>query len=444
MFNQIFAGECKVVKDSAMHDAYTGRDIYDGLQWVTHELIYHYDGDGRDYFDEHYVDKNLSKRPYAYDITLIEEKNEIATLTFTVTKDNPYYGKFAIKRTKIGVTDVNDTLFFGYVSEIALNFDGSKTIMAKSILGLLEESEVTLRPKSHYLTDMTDDIIANGAPILYTAISNIESPSGDSALGVPTFNYGKVTMLLGKKVDLSDSGTVIGTRWNIIQTYLTDEYDGYLQLRYETNGEAVLFFVIDYLLEPPSTNNQEVRYGLNMLNLTLTQILPTNLVNCVRTNKLVSSSKGWWIFKQVSTDFVGGAAEDSASVKKFGYHTKWLVTDDGNTEAELNKLCKEELNKYPHDIEPELDVEAIDLADVGGYQVGRLELLGKTHVISEPHGIDGWYVCTKVVNTIDQPDRKEFHFGFAPKKLSDQQKATEKKAKEGKLSLRGVLAHLNG
>lgn len=149
MFNQIFAGECKVVKDSAMHDAYTGRDIYDGLQWVTHELIYHYDGDGRDYFDEHYVDKNLSKRPYAYDITLTEEKNEIATLTFTVTKDNPYYGKFAIKRTKIGVTDVNDTLFFGYVSEIALNFDGSKTIMAKSILGLLEESEVTLRPKSH-------------------------------------------------------------------------------------------------------------------------------------------------------------------------------------------------------------------------------------------------------------------------------------------------------
>ena len=120
------------------------------------------------------------------------------------------------------------------------------------------------------------------------------------------------------------------------------------------------------------------------------------------------------------------------------------MTDEGNTEAELNKLCKEELNKYPHDVEPELDVEAIDLADVGGYQVGRLELLGKTHVISEPHGIDGWYVCTKVVNTIDQPDRKEFHFGFAPKKLSDQQKATEKKAKEGKLSLRGVLAHLNG
>lgn len=32
----------------------TGRDIYDGLQWVTHELVYHYDGDGRDYFDEHY------------------------------------------------------------------------------------------------------------------------------------------------------------------------------------------------------------------------------------------------------------------------------------------------------------------------------------------------------------------------------------------------------
>lgn len=186
------------------------------------------------------MDKNLSKRPYAYDITLTEEKNEIATLTFTVAKDNPYYGKFAIKRTKIGVTDVNDTLFFGYVSEIALNFDGSKTIMAKSILGLLEESEVTLRPKSHYLTDMTDDIIANGAPILYTAISNIESPSGDSALGVPTFNYGKVTMLLGKKVDLSDSGTVIGTRWNIIQTYLTDEYDGYLQLRYNDSLTCIM------------------------------------------------------------------------------------------------------------------------------------------------------------------------------------------------------------
>ena len=53
-------------------------------------------------------------------------------------------------------------------------------------------------------------------------------------------------------------------------------------------------------------------------------------------------------------------------------------------------------------------------------------------------------MCTKVVNTIDHPDQKSFHFGFTPKKLSDQQKATEKKAKEGKLSLRGVLAHLNG
>lgn len=445
MFNQIFAGECKVVKGSAMHDSYTDRDIYDGLRWVTHELIYHYAGDSEDYLNEHFVDKDLlNKRPYAYDITLTEEKNEIATLTFTVTKDCPYYDKFATERTKIGVTDVNDTLFFGYVSEIALNFDGSKTITAKCILGLLEESEVTFRPKSYYLADMPDDMIAEGEPILHRAISNIESPSGDSALGVPTFNYGKVTMLRGKKIDLSDSGTVIGTRWNIIQTYLTDEYDGYLQLRYETNGESVLFFVIDYLLDAPHTNNQEVRYGLNMLDLTLTQTLPTNLVNCVRTNKLVTSSKGWWIFKQVSTNYVGGAAEDSASIQKFGYHTKWLVTDEGSTEAELNKLCKEELDKYPHDIEPELDVEAIDLADVGGYQVGRLHLLGKTHVISKPHGIDGWYVCTKVVNTIDHPDQKSFHFGFTPKKLSDQQKATEKKAKEGKLSLRGVLAHLNG
>ena len=135
-------------------------------------------------------------------------------------------------------------------------------------------------------------------------------------------------------------------------------------------------------------------------------------------------------------------AKNDEAESKYGVVEKIVTVDGDTTEASLQETADKELKNYKQVVEPSLMIEAFDYKDTGR-DLDRLRFLKKTHVVSEPHGIDGWYVCTKTTLTLDAPDSKRYEYGLPPRKLTDQQNANTTNQKTIKNQLRGVLSWLN-
>ena len=64
------------------------------------------------------------------------------------------------------------------------------------------------------------------------------------------------------------------------------------------------------------------------------------------------------------------------------------------------------------------EVKAVDLVDAG-YDTERLTFASFAHIISKPHSIDVIMLCTKLVEPLDHPEKKEYTFGMTRRTLTD-------------------------
>ena len=263
-----------------------------------------------------------------------------------------------------------------------------------------------------------------------------------SSLSVTLFrNQAKVTVQNEKTIDTTDKGTQIDTHWNLLNTLFLDEYDGYLRTRIETSGD-VWRICVDYLLDIEETTRQAIYYGSNLLDLTYTEKIPNDFATRITAYGSKTESHGWWIWKKYSTSAIVAVAKNEEAESKYGVVEKIVTVDGDTTEASLQETADKQLKEYKQNVEPSLMIEAFDYKDTGR-DLDRLQFLKKTHVVSEPHGIDGWYVCTKTALTLDAPDNKRYEYGLPPRKLTDQQNANTTNQKTIKNQLRGVLSWLN-
>ena len=67
----------------------------------------------------------------------------------------------------------------------------------------------------------------------------------------------------------------------------------------------------------------------------------------------------------------------------------------------------------------------------------------KTKVLSGPHEVDGWYVCTKIDLDPASPASTQFTFGNPPKKLTDQQNKVKTQLAGTAMMVGGVIGYLN-
>lgn len=94
-------------------------------------------------------------------------------------------------------------------------------------------------------------------------------------------------------------------------------------------------------------------------------------------------------------------------------------------------------------------VKAVDLVDAG-YDLDRLTFASYAHILSAPHGVDAIMLCTKLVEPLDRPDKKEYTFGMTRRTLTDRQAANlgrtnllEEQAAASATSSDALLKNLN-
>lgn len=227
----------------------------------------------------------------------------------------------------------------------------------------------------------------------------------------PTYNFGG-DKNFGKTLD-------------ILQSELTDKYGGYFVIRHGTGADGHPHRYLDYMQKITDKNPQTIAFGVNMLDLT-SYTKAEDI--CTRVIAFGTKTEKTWPFVDIQS-IISQTANDVKAQKIYGIITKVIQVDGNyNNNQSLLDAAEEELAKNLRYLNG-MTVKAVDLKDAG-IDIDRLAIGKQTHIFSAAHGVDTWLLCSKLVEPLDAPDKKEFTFGTEFSSLSDLQSLTARKASD--------------
>lgn len=190
-------------------------------------------------------------------------------------------------------------------------------------------------------------------------------------------------------------GQNFGVTWDVIQNELVDVYGGYLIVRHENRARY-----LDYVREVQEKNGQPIAFGTNLLDLN-SYVKAEDIVT--RVIAVGKKKSGWFLWRHEST--ITATANDTAAQKLFGIITRIIVIDGtASTTQSLLDAANAELSKNLRYLDG-ITVKAVDLKDAG-VDIARLGFGKMTHIYSNPHGVNTWLLCSKIVEPLDAPDKK--------------------------------------
>lgn len=221
------------------------------------------------------------------------------------------------------------------------------------------------------------------------------------------------------------NGKNYGKTLDILQSELTDKYGGYFVIRHGTGADGHPHRYLDYLQKITDKNPQTIAFGVNMLDLS-SYTKAEDI--CTRVIAFGTATEKTWPFVDIQS-IISQTANDVKAQKIYGIITKVIQVEGNHNNAQsLLNAAEEELAKNLRYLNG-MAVNAVDLKDAG-IDIDRLAIGKQTHIFSAAHGVDTWLLCSKLVEPLDAPDKKEFTFGTEFSSLSDLQSLTARKASD--------------
>nr|DAJ56942.1 MAG TPA: endopeptidase tail [Caudoviricetes sp.] len=219
-------------------------------------------------------------------------------------------------------------------------------------------------------------------------------------------------------------GKAYGVTMDVLQDELLDKHGGYLMVRHAKDASGIPRRYLDYVTDIAEKTDQEIKFGSNLLDLT-SYVKAENIVT--RVIAVGKKKSGWFLWRHEST--ITATANDTAAQKLFGIITRIIVIDGtASTTQSLRNAADKELSKNLRYVDG-ITIKAVDLRDAG-VNIDRLAFAKQTHIYSEPHGVNTWLLCTKLVEPFDSPDKKEFTFGTEFSSISDLQALSARRASD--------------
>jgi hypothetical protein len=220
-----------------------------------------------------------------------------------------------------------------------------------------------------------------------------------------------------------------GKTLDILQSELTDKYGGYFVIRHGAGNLPFFgqqnYRYLDYMQKITDKNPQAIAFGVNMLDLS-SYTKAEDI--CTRVIAFGTKTEKTWPFVDIQS-IISQTVNDVKAQKIYGIITNVIhVEGNYNSPQSLLDAAEEELAKNLRYLNG-MTVKAVDLKDAG-IDIDRLAIGKQTHIFSAAHGVDTWLLCSKLVEPLDAPDKKEFTFGTEFSSLSDLQSLTARKASD--------------
>lgn len=381
---------------------------------------------------------------------LTREVSKGGSLSFTMTRDHEQYESLQKMSTCITVEQDDKEIWRGRVLSHEADWYNRRVIYCEGALSYFNDSAITPFNYEGKLTQFLQHLIdAHNQQCGNMKMKRFELGTVTAALGDLVVHYGDR--------DSYGVGEDYGSTWDIIDKMVLKVYGGYAYCTYNpATGNNVLNYC-DQAFEADRLVNQTIEYGVNLLDFTektdtnslFTRVYPMGSKHTVEETKWKWKFL-WWGEKYTESheERYGISGTDAATVNKYlpkGYSYR-LDSSDGDCGWIQNDAAAQKfgivsaLGEYDTDSDNDTfaagvqdlqknslmvtsyTVKAVDLRDAG-YDKDRLTFAGYAHIISKPHSIDVIMLCTKLVEPLDQPDKKEYTFGMTRQTLTDRQVA---------------------
>lgn len=381
---------------------------------------------------------------------LTREVSKGGSLSFTMTRDHEQYESLQKMSTCITVEQDDKESWRGRVLSHEADWYNRRVIYCEGALSYFNDSAITPFNYEGKLAQFLQHLIdAHNQQCGNMKMKRFELGTVTAALGDLVVHYGDR--------DSYGVGEDYGSTWDIIDKMVLKVYGGYAYCTYNpATGNNVLNYC-DQSFEADRLVNQTIEYGVNLLDFTektdtnslFTRVYPMGSKHTVEETKWKWKFL-WWGEKYTESheERYGISGTDAATVNKYlpkGYSYRldssdgdcgWIQNDaaaqkfgivsalgEYDTDSDNNTFAAgvQDLQKNSLMV-TSYTVKAVDLRDAG-YDKDRLTFASYAHIISKPHSIDAIMLCTKLVEPLDQPDKKEYTFGMSRQTLTDRQVA---------------------
>lgn len=339
---------------------------------------------------------NLVEEGFAISSARItEETNKAGSFTFTLLPENPEYDGFYILKSVVTVKDGDTEIFRGRPVEVSRGFQNAKTIRCEGWLSVLLDSvvrpyEFSGTPEALFTKLITDhNGMVDADKQLYVGDVTVTDPN----------NY------------IARASSEFPATWDEIEDKLIELLGGYVRHRRQSGRNYV-----DYLADYGSTSNQVIEFGKNLLSFD--EFIS---VDDLYTAIIPFGARDEDTEQRLDIKSVNGGLDyliDNDAVTTFG--TIWHVEywDDVTIAANLKTKAQQRLAENVL-AAVSLQMRAFDLhvldVDTDAFKVGDL-----VRVVSLPHGVDSYFMCSRIERDLLRPEQSTFNFGLTYKTLTGQ------------------------
>lgn len=317
------------------------------------------------------------------------EVNKAGTFKFTMMPDHPYYDKLVFRQTIIDVYQNGEIIFEGVPVKENIAFNNAKTVECEGELTFLND---TIQRQAVYTNQSITALLT-----AYLAVHNAQADANRA------FAIGNVTVagptILSRITDYSTTMTAINAD-------LLGEFGGYFQIRHSSGTRY-----LDYLASSPRTSKQVVEIGKNLMDLvqnTASQDICTVLIplGAKTGNSIIDGLEERLTVKSVNS---GNDYIIATSVSTFGHIWKTKVFEDIDSASDLLAAGKSYLvdGQWAN---LSITATAVDLG-LTVEEVDQFRILDNVRVVSAPHGLDRYFMLTKLQIDLNKPGNTRVTLG---------------------------------
>ena len=310
------------------------------------------------------------------------EANKAGTFVFSLAPNHPKYNAFVFRQSIIDVYQDADLIFEGVPVSEETNFDNVKTVTCEGELTFLND---TIQRPAKYTGQTVTSFL--------TALLSEHNADCDAS---KTFTLGTVTVNGGSALYRYTNYESTMTE---IAEDLVENLGGYLRVRH-SGGVRYL----DYLASSPHTSSQIIKIGYNLLDLSKNYSsvdICTMLIPLGATIDGQEAVQG--IDKHVDITSVNGGLDYLTSTASATYGKIWrtVVWDGINDPSTLLSTATAYLTdaQWSNMV---LEARAFDLG-LARSDVEQFRLLDEIRVVSAPHGLDRYFLLTKLELNLNDP-----------------------------------------
>lgn len=334
--------------------------------------------------------------------------NSPGYLKFKITPKHPYYDKILPLSSELFVYEDGMEIFRGRSMTTEEEFNRTHQITCESDLAYLCDS--IIRP-----FEFQGSIVEFMTQVLKVHNEQVEARK--------QYLLGRVNVVDSNNY-INRSNSDYSCSLDCLRDKLVKTHGGYLRTRCES-GKRYL----DYLTDGGGTNDQVIRYGVNLADYSKTQDATELFTALIPTGAdLEDTSSGEEsTTKTVDITSVNGGKDfiyDEDAVQRYGWIFRQHKWEDVTLPENLIKKARAYLEQsiYLSDV---LKLTAVDLANVD-VDIKRLKTGYWTKVISRPHGVDVMYILEERTRNLQEPGKDTVSLGGTVATLSGSMAKSQK------------------